>query len=960
MRGGATLATELIQTPSATLMLEREPEVAALEATLDAARDGDGRLVVVEGGAGIGKTRLLAEARALAGAADFDVLTARGGELEGEFAFGIVRQLFEPPLALTTPDERLELFSGAAALSASLFAAAPATTSQDGAESSFAMLHGLYWLAANFALRKPTLLVVDDLHWADEPSLQWLLYLARRIEGLPLLLLVATRPPEQANSPTLVAELLADPAEVTIRPGSLGEASAAALARSRFEVEPDPVFTAALHTGSGGNPLFLLALLDALWREEVTPTADEADHVLELGPHAISRGIATRLTRVPAEATALLRAAAILGDRTELSLAATLAGLEAKTAFSAASALVRVDLLRQENPLEFTHPVVRSAVLEAMSAGDRTHAHRRAAESLLELGAPAEQAATYLVRTIPTGDPFVVKTLRQAAQQSLAHGAPEAAVAYLRRVLDEPPERADRGDVLGDLGIAAMHVDAIAAADYLRDALEQLDVTLRPDVVLAYAKAQVLLGDLGRARESAQLLQRLDKRSGYGSRELQERIAAFLITTCQFDPALQSIVAEQWNKLGDHGLDHETGTGLLLGVRSGELARQGKELDRAVDLARRCLASDLINTPDRLELVNPLAALAMAGAIDEVFAAFARVISVAQRRGDHLAAYTQQVWRGLVRYEAGELLAAEEDLEIVAGVPFWEIPTPLAYRAAFVAQILLDRGELDEAQQLLAPACLDDVQIGHHVHFLYARGRVQAQMGSIQPALDDFLSAGEIAASIGIPNPAYVPWRSQAALALRQLERNEEAQELAREELLLSRSWGAPRAVGISLRALALVESGQRGEQLLREAIDVLATSPARLEHARALIDLGAALRRSNRRSEARQLLRQGIELAHQCGATALVTLANEELAATGAHPRTILLSGLDALTASERRVAHMAAGDLSNKEIAQALFVTVKTVEQHLGRVYRKLDINSRRQLGAALAAPAEAATPA
>ena len=216
------------------------------------------------------------------------------------------------------------------------------------------------------------------------------------------------------------------------------------------------------------------------------------------------------------------------------------------------------------------------------------------------------------------------------------------------------------------------------------------------------------------------------------------------------------------------------------------------------------------------------------------------------------------------------------------------------------------------------------------------------------------LQTGRSAESIEILNPAYVPWRSQAALTLRELGRTEEARELAREELALSRGWGAPRTVGMSLRALGLVEGGHAGELLLREAVEVLAGSPARLEHARALIDLGALLRRGNSRSEARKLLRQAVELAHRCGATALVTRGNEELAATGAHPRTILLSGLDALTASERRVAQMAADDLSNKEIAQALFVTVKTVEQHLGRVYRKLDISSRRELAAALAAPA------
>jgi DNA-binding CsgD family transcriptional regulator len=224
----------------------------------------------------------------------------------------------------------------------------------------------------------------------------------------------------------------------------------------------------------------------------------------------------------------------------------------------------------------------------------------------------------------------------------------------------------------------------------------------------------------------------------------------------------------------------------------------------------------------------------------------------------------------------------------------------------------------------------------------------------LDEALADFLQAGNFAKSIEILNPAYVPWRSHAALVLRELGRAEEARALAREELALSRSWGAPRTVGMSVRALGLVEGGEADELLLREAVEVLAESPARLEHARALVDLGALLRRGNSRSEARKLLRQGVVLAHQCGATALVISGNEELAATGAHPRTILLSGLDALTASERRVAQMAADELSNKEIAQALFVTVKTVEQHLGRVYRKLDISSRRQLSAALAAPA------
>jgi DNA-binding CsgD family transcriptional regulator len=218
-------------------------------------------------------------------------------------------------------------------------------------------------------------------------------------------------------------------------------------------------------------------------------------------------------------------------------------------------------------------------------------------------------------------------------------------------------------------------------------------------------------------------------------------------------------------------------------------------------------------------------------------------------------------------------------------------------------------------------------------------------------ALNDFLAIGRIAEQVDIHNPAFWPWRSHAAIALDALERPEDARELAVEELVLARRWGAPLTVGRSLRALGLIDVPSERERWLREALDVLAASQSRLEHARVLVDLGAALRRRNERSRARELLRQGAELAVKCGAIPLVERANEELAATGARPRKVVPGGLDSLTASERRVAKLAADELSNKEIAQTLFVTVKTVEVHLSHIYRKLDIGSRRQLSVAFA---------
>ena len=190
-----------------------------------------------------------------------------------------------------------------------------------------------------------------------------------------------------------------------------------------------------------------------------------------------------------------------------------------------------------------------------------------------------------------------------------------------------------------------------------------------------------------------------------------------------------------------------------------------------------------------------------------------------------------------------------------------------------------------------------------------------------------------------------------AALCLHQLGRDAEAAALIEKELDFARVWGAPVGIAVSLRTLGLVTGGPAGLAMLEEAVEILEPTPARVEHARALVEYGAALRRSKRRIEARERLREGVEIAHRLGALALVAQANDELAATGARPRKVVQTGLETLTASERRVAQLAAEDMSNKDIAQALFVTVKTVEVHLSSVYRKLDISSRRQLAPTLA---------
>jgi DNA-binding CsgD family transcriptional regulator len=270
---------------------------------------------------------------------------------------------------------------------------------------------------------------------------------------------------------------------------------------------------------------------------------------------------------------------------------------------------------------------------------------------------------------------------------------------------------------------------------------------------------------------------------------------------------------------------------------------------------------------------------------------------------------------------------------------------------------LVERGQIDEAERQLEPVAADLQSTSQTAGVLrHARGRLRIAQRRLDEALDDFRAAGEIAARTMAVSPCYLPWRSDAALAELALGEPGAARRLGEEELELARSFGAPRALGVALRVAGLVAGGERGEALLREAIEVLSGPDTRLEQARVLADLGAALRRSNRRVEAREMLRQAVDAASRVGAEPIASRAETELRATGAKPRRVMLTGLEALTASERRIAELAAEGLTNAQIAQTLFVTARTVEGHLTHVLLKLHVKARTELPAALAAPTQA----
>ncbi|MEA2479688.1 MAG: hypothetical protein QOJ07_1610, partial [Thermoleophilaceae bacterium] len=342
-------------------LLERGSDVESMLAAAAAARDGAGRLLAIVGPAGIGKTRLLGELVGRSDELGLQVLRARAGEFEVAFPFGVARQLVEPELARAGASERAELLAGAAALAQEALEGTPPREGA-AADPSFAALHGLFWLTANLAARGPLLIVVDDAHWCDPPSLRWLSYLSRRLEGMPVLLAMSWRPAEPGSDTTTLDDLASDPATVVVRPQPLSVEAAGRIVDERVGVEADPAFVLACHEVTGGNPYLLGEVASMAVADGLGATTADADRVRRLGPGSISRWVLRRLRRLGPAAVALAFAVAVLEGDADLRQLVALSGLEAAEIAAVADSLVRGAILRRERPLEFAHPILREAV----------------------------------------------------------------------------------------------------------------------------------------------------------------------------------------------------------------------------------------------------------------------------------------------------------------------------------------------------------------------------------------------------------------------------------------------------------------------------------------------------------------------------------------------------------------------------------------------------------------------
>jgi len=926
-----------------TDLVERDSELAAIESFVRR-----GGVMSIEAGAGIGKTSLLESACALAQREKRVVLRGRASDLERGFAFGIVRQLFERRWADASTDEKRALLAGPARTAASLFQ----HDDSNGAvqDIGFAVLHGLYWLTVNLADRGSLLLAVDDAHWADEASLRWLAYLAPRLDGANVSLVVALRPDETASrSRPLIA--LREAATTTIRPSLLSLPAVATIARRTLGSGTDDAVCALAHRATGGNPFYLRELLRALERAAEPSTVHALEDVVRLGGvNAVALRLRARLQNLNPSALRLAQALAILGDGCELRRAAAITGTAMDQATSLAAELVNLEVLGGDRPPRFIHPIVQHAVAQTLSSAEQDAAHRAAARVLHAEHAPPGQVAGHLVPLRGAGDAWVVERLREAAQVAVDDGAPAAAADLLERALVEPPSSERRVDVLREAAHAQELAGREGAWRHLEEALAiSVDKVLRTQLASELAQAHAALF---RWTDAVEVLENaLPDAPRAAGVELESQLAAVGLQDARTAPralrAMERLSHRQLSVSAAGALAVAQG---MVGIMTGEPA----------DEAARPLEAALAAADANAESWDMQAALWWSLLTAERFSAVETALVPRRRQADQsgssrglVAVYSTTA---LLRLKLGDLARGDAAARIAMRVAQdADFARGLTFAATVLAEIAVSAGQLDEAQSLLDQLPHEGLPAGVGTVLIpAARGRLRLAQGRAQDALREF----EACIALWEPriwgmrmrDTGYMHARAGAALALLGLGDVRRARESAEAELADVRQFGGRRALGIALRVTGLAHGGAKGLALLEESAAALGGSPAALELAGSLIEWGAALRRAGQRSRARELLLQGLDGAARCGAQPLAARAREELRIAGARPRRDWSVGVEALTPSELRIARLARDGLTNREIAQELYVSIKTVEGHLARAYGKLGITSREALERAL----------
>ncbi|MFD5748517.1 LuxR C-terminal-related transcriptional regulator [Streptomyces sp. NPDC127033] len=918
-------------------LLEREAALDLLAFEAGRSLEGSGRLVVFRGPTGTGRSTLLEAAAALGTKLGMRVLRAHASPGGSAGPFTLVRQL------LSVADRSASDEDGAEALSSAR----------------------LWQVLCGYAALSPLLVVVDDVHLADQASRRWLTESARRLTGLPVLMVVTERgqydiappspglahalPPAVVGSHAL-APLSRAAAERLIRGAHAGTGERAGAASEEW-VE------GCVRAGAG-NPLLLGALLDDL--RAVFPDA-HADteaklptSTAELYPGAFVSAVSWWLESAgPGTATVARTLAELAGDDDTDDVGGLLAEVTWADPSRVAgwlTAMVRLGVLRRD-PVHggprFAHPLLREAVLDGWPRAHRQAVHRRAAELRRRRGDRVGAVAAHLLRTPSDGSAWVPGTLLDAASAAAREGRTADAVAFLRRALDEPLPRERRAAVLAELGALEFATVRSSGISRLAEALrlqERPRERVMTAVTLGTALAQEgephaafdVLRGLGALEDEPVLARTVQTAAALLSdhdREIRRGVYARLRETAAnspegMSPAVRTLL-----------IRYEATAGLI-------------SADWAMRQIRRLLTApeDPILVP---YLLGTAAAVAQwADARDDA----ERLVRAGLT--EHRLSPLHPVHPSLVNVRVDTTAAGGQYarvLEETAGVVPPPPDAPRAGPSNFLAHrvlALVEHHRAAEAERLVAGVNVSEAHDSWELNrFLYARGVLRAATGDHAGALADFLECGRRQTGRDIESPVVTPWRSAAAECYLALGRPQEALAIAEVEYRYATVWNTPRVRGRALRVLGAATGGRRGLELTGEAVEALRNTPLDTELVQALVAHGRQLVAAGRPGRARPLLREAASTAERLAVPRLLATAETALRTSGARRRNTPLTGTNSLTASERRIAALAADGSTNAEISELLHLAKRTVETHLTSTYRKLGIRRRSELKSALA---------
>lgn len=944
-------------------LLERAALVEAIDHALDAvgARHGGG--MALEGVAGAGKTRLLRVAEERAAARGMEVRRAAGDDLSATLPWGVCRQLFA--------DVDLATVSASAELAAPALVPTDFGRPQDP-HTVYRLLHGLHSLVVDLAQRRPQVLIIDDAQWSDPESLRFVAYLIARAPGLPLGVFLATRtgPPRREDTEQLVTRIHGSPLIELHQVNPLTTSSVSALVRAVFP-DATAAFCTTIDEATGGNPFLCHEMLLTARAEQIPATDGGAERLRNIQHVGVRTSILVRLAQLGSDATAVASAVSVLGPQATLARVTDLSGLPGGRAATAIDGLISADILRETGRrLDFVHPVIREAVYRDLGPAARRLAHHRSAALLRTTGTSAE-VATHLLAAGPPWEAWAGAVLEDAGNTAMAQGAPARAVPLLTAALEANPDGVDEAAtarILLALGRAEAASGAPAAMAHFHEALGALSDSFENlDLVRDLGEA---LYTAGHYRESSaafahglRVLTADPKRTVDPLLAAQVLAGKYVSGVLAGEPpvgieqlARQLMPDDAAGEASD--LPHRTLCALAAGRRAFGLGVGPAEHrhDAAWELARAALAGEA-SLPLELGIVvlEPLAlSLYISRRLNEALLLLDRVLAQAAERGELPAVTSLITVRAQVHLAAGKVLEASKDatdaVRLAVEFPSSNSQTEMVARNVLVQAALLgadartasETVDVPDAEQRWGATIM-------YAWFLDAVGHEALSKGDHATAFDAFRSAGERFLAPG-GTGGHTAWRLGAAMAAHGLGRATQARDLARAEYERAAAFGAPAPLAEALRVTALVGERDEAEQLLRQAMDMLPAGEAPLERSRLHLDLGALLRRQNRRAEARELLRTGIDLARECGAMALAERGREELAAAGGRRVDRAAYGVAALTPAELRVAELVATGMTNREVAVTLFVSRKTVEVHLSSCYRKLGITNREQLGSAM----------